>query len=38
LGYLDGKELYPDFEFTKFEDYIKAALEGTVKGVYQKGE
>ncbi|KAJ4182731.1 hypothetical protein NW755_010228 [Fusarium falciforme] len=38
LGYLDGKELYPDFEFTRFEDYVKAALEGTAKGVYQGGE
>ncbi|KAH6953493.1 hypothetical protein DER45DRAFT_587019 [Fusarium avenaceum] len=38
LGYLDGEELYPDFEFTKFEDYVKAALEGTAKGVYQKGK
>lgn len=38
LGDLDGKELYPDFEFTKFEDYFKAALEGTAKGVYQKGK
>ncbi|WAO87199.1 NmrA domain-containing protein [Fusarium falciforme] len=38
LGYLDGKELYPDFEFTRFEDYVKAALEGTAKVVYQGGE
>ncbi|KAM0426092.1 hypothetical protein ACHAPT_008723 [Fusarium lateritium] len=37
LGYLDGKELYPDFEYLKFEDYVKAALEGTVKGVYKRG-
>ncbi|RWA05231.1 hypothetical protein EKO27_g9877 [Xylaria grammica] len=38
LGYLDGKELYPDFEFTRFEDYVKKALEGTAKGVYQGGK
>ncbi|GAW17973.1 hypothetical protein ANO14919_074420 [Xylariales sp. No.14919] len=38
LGYLDGKELYPDFEFTTFEDYVKKALEGTAKGVYQGGQ
>ncbi|PLB43351.1 NAD(P)-binding protein [Aspergillus steynii IBT 23096] len=35
LGYLNGKDLYPDFEFTKFEDYVKEVLEGKVKGVYQ---
>ncbi|KAM3513354.1 hypothetical protein MY11210_003038 [Beauveria gryllotalpidicola] len=35
LGYLDGKELYPDFEYIKLEDYIKAALNGKIKGVYQ---
>lgn len=38
LGYLDGKELYPDFEYVKFEDYVKAALNGTIKGVYQAGK
>ncbi|UPK95957.1 hypothetical protein LCI18_006892 [Fusarium solani-melongenae] len=38
LGYLDGKELYPDFEYTKFEDYVKAALDGAVDGVYQRGK
>ncbi|KAM6517834.1 hypothetical protein FSOLCH5_006603 [Fusarium solani] len=38
LGYLDGKELYPDFTYVKFEDYVKAALEGEVKGVYQGGK
>lgn len=38
LGYLDGKELYPDFEYVKFEDYVKAALNGTAQGVYQPGK
>ncbi|KAE8162891.1 NAD(P)-binding protein [Aspergillus tamarii] len=35
LGYMNGKELYPDFEYITFEDYVKEALEGKVKGVYQ---
>lgn len=35
LGYLSGKDLYPDFKFTKFEDYVKEVLEGKVQGVYQ---
>lgn len=24
LGYLDGKELYPDFEYTTVEDWVQA--------------
>jgi len=28
LGYLDGKELYPDFEFTTFDQYLDELLEG----------
>ncbi|SPO07219.1 uncharacterized protein DNG_09913 [Cephalotrichum gorgonifer] len=35
LGYLDGKELYLDFEYIMFDDYVKAALGGAVKGAYQ---
>ncbi|OTA92675.1 hypothetical protein M434DRAFT_74189 [Hypoxylon sp. CO27-5] len=35
LGYLNGKELYPDFQFIKFEDYVKEVLDGRAKGVYQ---
>jgi hypothetical protein len=35
LGYLDGKELYPEFEFTKFDDYVKEVLDGTAVGVYR---
>ncbi|CAI7667691.1 unnamed protein product [Penicillium bialowiezense] len=35
LGYLSGKDLYPDFEFTTLKDYMKEALEGNCKGVYQ---
>jgi len=32
LGYLSGKDLYPDMKFTKFEDYVKDILEGIVEG------
>ncbi|KAL2793051.1 NAD(P)-binding protein [Aspergillus keveii] len=35
LGYLDGKELYPEFEFKKFDDYVKEVLDGTAVGVYR---
>jgi len=35
LGYLNGKDLYPDFEYVTFEDYVKEVLDGKVKGVYQ---
>ncbi|OGM48930.1 hypothetical protein ABOM_003114 [Aspergillus bombycis] len=35
LGYLNGKDLYPDFKFTKLEEYVKEVLEGKAKGVYQ---
>lgn len=34
LGYLDGKELYPDVEFTPFETYVKEVLSGKAKAVY----
>ncbi|GFG11759.1 NAD(P)-binding protein, partial [Aspergillus udagawae] len=27
LGYLDGKELYPDFTFLTYEDYVKEVLD-----------
>jgi hypothetical protein len=35
LGYLNGKDLYPDFEFTNSEDYVKKVLEGNAQGIYQ---
>ncbi|RAK78165.1 NAD(P)-binding protein [Aspergillus fijiensis CBS 313.89] len=35
LGYLSGKDLYPDFEYVSFEEYIREVLRGEVKGVYQ---
>lgn len=34
LGYLLGKELYPDVEFTSFESYLKELLEGKATKVY----
>ncbi|KAH9818952.1 isoflavone reductase family protein, partial [Teratosphaeria destructans] len=34
LGYLDGKELYPDFRFVTLEEYIRELLEGQGKMVY----
>ncbi|KAI9929393.1 hypothetical protein ASPWEDRAFT_111376 [Aspergillus wentii DTO 134E9] len=36
LGYLSGKDLYPDFEYATLRDYVVDALEGKAKGVYQK--
>jgi hypothetical protein len=37
LGYLSGKDLYPDFKFTRFEEYVQEVLDGKAKGVYQSG-
>ncbi|KAH6685053.1 isoflavone reductase [Plectosphaerella plurivora] len=34
LGYLDAKELYPDLEFIKFDDFLAELIEGKVKRVY----
>lgn len=34
LGYLSGKELYPDVEFISFETYLKELLAGKAKRVY----
>lgn len=31
LGYLIGKDLYPDMEFTTFEGYVHELLEGKAK-------
>jgi hypothetical protein len=36
LGYLDARELYPDFKPISFEDYFKEALEGNLDGPYAK--
>ena len=37
LGYLDTRELYPDFKPISFEEYIKEALQGNAKKVYTDG-
>ncbi|TQN64411.1 Isoflavone reductase-like protein [Colletotrichum shisoi] len=34
LGYLSGKELYPDVDFISFETYLKDLLAGKAKKVY----
>ncbi|KAI9158085.1 Isoflavone reductase-like protein [Paramyrothecium foliicola] len=34
LGYLDAKELYPDFKYITFKEYLTDALEGRVKKAY----
>ncbi|KAL1311476.1 hypothetical protein AAFC00_004418 [Neodothiora populina] len=34
LGYLDAKELYPEFKFRSLEDYTVGLLEGKSKPVY----
>lgn len=31
LGYLDAKELYPDFEPVKFDDFLAQVLDGSAK-------
>lgn len=36
LGYLDGKELYPDFEPISFETYCQELLDGKGTGPYQR--
>jgi hypothetical protein len=35
LGYLDGKQLYPDVKFNTFESYVEEVLNGTAKAAYQ---
>jgi len=34
LGYLTSKELYPDFEFVGFEEYLKEVLAGSTHEIY----
>ena len=36
LGYLDGRELYPDFQPIKFADYFKELLEGKIERPYKE--
>ncbi|KAK9775089.1 putative Isoflavone reductase P3 [Seiridium cardinale] len=34
LGYLDGKELYPDLKWMPYSDYVEELVAGKGKGVY----
>ncbi|KAE8553133.1 hypothetical protein TMatcc_007443 [Talaromyces marneffei ATCC 18224] len=34
LGYLDAKDLYPDFKSIAFEEYVQELLSGVATGVY----
>lgn len=36
LGYLTGKQLYPDFVYTPFEEYVEEVLGGKAKTVYDE--
>jgi hypothetical protein len=36
LGYLVGKDLYPDLEGTSFEDFFKETLEIGLKPMYEE--
>lgn len=38
LGYLDSRELYPDFKPIRFEELIKEILEGKAKKPYADGK
>lgn len=38
LGYLDARELYPDFKPTSFRDYFKELLAGKAKKVYASSQ
>jgi hypothetical protein len=34
LGYLDGKELYPGFDFIPFRKYVSELIDGTARRAY----
>lgn len=34
LGYLNGKELYPDVQVETLEDYMKGVVDGTIERLY----
>lgn len=36
IGYLTSKELYPDMDYTKFEDFLRMVLDGKMKPVYEE--
>ncbi|KAK6816110.1 hypothetical protein RU639_009054 [Aspergillus parasiticus] len=38
LGYLDARELYPDFEPRSFRNYLKEVLDGKAEKVYKDNE
>jgi hypothetical protein len=35
LGYLDARELYPDFQPVKYTDYVNDVVKGTTVKVFQ---
>jgi len=37
LGYLDTRELYPDFNPISFEQFVREVLQGEAKKVYRSG-
>lgn len=37
LGYLDARELYPDFKAISFESFVKEILDGKAKKPYADG-
>ena len=38
LGYLDTRELYPDFKPIKFERFVREVLQGEAKKPYANGQ
>jgi hypothetical protein len=38
LGYLDTRELYPDFKPIKFEQFVREVLQGEAKKLYANGQ
>ncbi len=36
LGYLDGKKLYPDVQFTPYKSYLREVVDGKAQGVYDE--
>ena len=38
LGYLDTRELYPDFKPINFEQFVREVLQGKAKEPYANGQ
>ena len=38
LGYLDTRELYPDFKPIKFDQFVREVLQGEAKKPYANGQ